>query len=120
MNISGKLGSAVFDPADTTNCLTCVKNYTFIDHGYTDCTGHCKKQLPEEVARRAALSMGTGALLSQASNADTNNEALQDSIRTKYVEIIQMNLKFNDSRFQMIYYYFYVGFFGIMPVMVTK
>eukprot|EP00729_Bicosta_minor_P001212 gene1212-19848_t len=78
-----KLGSAVFDPADTTNCLTCVKNYTFIDHGYTDCTGHCKKQLPEEVARRAALSMGTGALLSQASNADTNNEALQDSIRTK-------------------------------------
>lgn len=83
LNISGKLGSAVFDPADTTNCLTCVKNYTFIDHGYTDCTGHCKKQLPEEVARRAALSMGTGALLSQASNADTNNEALQDSIRTK-------------------------------------
>eukprot|EP00041_Stephanoeca_diplocostata_P019605 m.425728 g.425728 ORF g.425728 m.425728 type:complete len:712 (-) comp21347_c0_seq3:229-2364(-) len=43
-----KQNSAFQFPDDVTNCLECKPEFVFVDAGYDDCTGSCRKPLPGE------------------------------------------------------------------------
>lgn len=43
-----KENSAFQFPDDVTNCLECKPEFVFVDAGYDDCTGSCRKPLPGE------------------------------------------------------------------------
>ena len=54
-----KAGAAIFWPDDESNCLQCSEGWAYVDSGFTDCTGTCRKLGPGEAARPLALKTPT-------------------------------------------------------------